>query len=125
MLDPKVTAAPDPNRPFLSAFGQREQLSGSPDEVKSSASWPGANLRGAPGRRRPSASVGSPAKASSKSSLLRNVDVDLDISRTCSAAQRYALDMDFELVAPDKSWRWHIIEISMASFLGRYVDHTV
>jgi hypothetical protein len=35
------------------AFRQREQLSGSPDKVKSSASWPGANLRGAPGRRRP------------------------------------------------------------------------
>jgi hypothetical protein len=88
--------------------------------------WPGANLCSVPGRRRPSASVGSPAKASSKSSLLRNVDVELDISCTHEpAAQRCAPDMDFELVAPDKSWRWHIIEMSMASFLGRYVDHTV
>src|SRR5215471_20642771 len=84
--------------------------------------WPGANLRSVPGRRRPSASVGSPAKGSSKSSLLRNVDVELNISCTSEpAAQRYAPDMDFELVAPEKSWRWHIIEMSMASFLGRYV----
>ncbi len=66
-----------------------------------------------------------PARAPSKSSLSRDVDVDLDISRTCSATRRLFLDMDFESIVPDKSRRWRIGNEALVSFLGRYAQNTM
>jgi hypothetical protein len=57
--------------------------------------------------------------------LRRDVDVDLDISRNRSAARRPFLDMDFELIAPDKSPQWRIGERSPASLLGREAQNTM
>jgi hypothetical protein len=69
--------------------------------------------------------TGGAARAPSKSSLSRDVDVDLDISRTCSATRRLFLDMDFESIVPDKSRRWRIGNEALVSFLGRYAQNTM